>query len=283
MGWIAAFLEGYPELAVFLAIGIGYVFGGITFGGFAFGPVTGSLFAGLLIGQFAEAPVSPMAKSFLFLMFLFGIGYSVGPQFLQSLKKGGVQAVLMSVVCTVTGLATALTMARILGLDAGFAAGLLSGALTQSAAMGTATEAIGSLPLDEAAKAALVSHVAIADALCYVFGAAMRSSSRRRTSWCRRATFSRSADGARLSSRSSARGPRRSMTPNCSTSRSGAPTWSCRRPPSSERRWARSRTTDGPAASISAPSTGARRRCRSRQASRSNAATCCRSSAPMRA
>jgi putative transport protein len=172
MELIAHFLESYPELAVFLAIGVGYVFGDIKFGGFSFGPVTGSLFAGLLIGQLAEVPISPMAKSFLFLLFLFGIGYSVGPQFLSSLRKGGVQAVLMSLVCTVTGLVTALAAARVLGLDAGFAAGLLSGSLTQSAAMGTASEAIGSLPLDEATRALLVSHVAIADALCYVFGAA---------------------------------------------------------------------------------------------------------------
>jgi putative transport protein len=110
--WIASFLEAYPELAVFLAIGLGYVLGDIRFGGFAFGPVTGSLFAGLLIGQFAEVPVAPMAKAFLFLLFLFGIGYSVGPQFLQSLRRGGVQAVLMALVCTVTGLVTVFAIAR---------------------------------------------------------------------------------------------------------------------------------------------------------------------------
>ena len=58
-----------------------------------------------------------------------------------------------------------------LGLDPGFAAGLVSGALTESPAMGTATEAINSLPLPEAQRALYVAHIAVADAVCYLFGA----------------------------------------------------------------------------------------------------------------
>jgi putative transport protein len=120
----------------------------------------------------AEVPVSAMAKSFLFLLFLFGIGYSVGPQFLQAMRRGGLQSVLLALVCTSTGLAVSILVARVLGLDPGFAAGLLSGALTQSPAMGTATEALNALPLPEADRLRLIGHVAIADAVCYLFGAA---------------------------------------------------------------------------------------------------------------
>ena len=168
---IELFLVKYPDLALYLAIAVGYLIGNIRFGTFSFGPVTGSLFAGILIGQFAEVPVSSMTKSFLFLLFLFGIGYSVGPQFLQTLRKDGLKSVALALVCTTVGLGTALLVSRILGLDAGFAAGLLSGSLTQSPAMGTATEAIGSLPISEAARSQLVAHVAVADAVCYLFGA----------------------------------------------------------------------------------------------------------------
>jgi putative transport protein len=46
----------------------------------------------------------------------------------------------------------------------------MSGALTQSAAMGTATDAINGLALSEAERARLVAHVAVADAVCYIFG-----------------------------------------------------------------------------------------------------------------
>src|ERR671913_121890 len=108
---IETFLVAYPELALYLAIGIGYFIGSFTFGTFSFGPVTGSLFAGILIGQFADVPVSSMTKSFLFLLFLFGIGYSVGPQFLQSLKGNGFKPVLLALVVCVTGLAASLLVA----------------------------------------------------------------------------------------------------------------------------------------------------------------------------
>ena len=125
MVWVEQFLVKYPELAVFLAISIGYLVGSVKFGGFGLGPVTGSLFGGILIGQFAHVPVSAMAKSFLFLLFLFGIGYSVGPQFLQALRRDGIKPVLLAIVVCVTGLLTAIMVAKILGLDPGFAAGLL--------------------------------------------------------------------------------------------------------------------------------------------------------------
>lgn len=171
MDWVAGFLVKYPELVVFLAIALGYVIGGVKFGEFSFGPVTGSLVAGLAIGQLAEVPVSGMAKAFLFLLFLFGIGYSVGPQFLQALRQSGVKPLLLALVCALTGLGTVIVVARMLGLDPGFSAGLLSGGLTQSPAMGTATEAIGALALPDAEIDRLVAHVAIADAICYVFGA----------------------------------------------------------------------------------------------------------------
>ncbi len=171
MVWVEQFLVKYPELAVFLAISIGYLIGGMRLGGFSLGPVTGSLFAGILIGQVADVPIAGMAKSFLFLLFLFGIGYSVGPQFLQALKRDGMKPVLLAIVVCVTGLLAAIVVAKALDLDPGFAAGLLSGSLTESPAMGTATEAINALPLSDVDRARFVAHIAVADAVCYIFGA----------------------------------------------------------------------------------------------------------------
>ncbi|MGE8619785.1 MAG: aspartate-alanine antiporter, partial [Achromobacter spanius] len=76
MDYFSNMLQRYPELAVFLAIGLGYWVGGFKFRGVGFGPVTGSLLAGLLIGYFVRVPVSDTAKQVLFLLFMFGIGYS---------------------------------------------------------------------------------------------------------------------------------------------------------------------------------------------------------------
>src|SRR3954454_14699978 len=168
--WLEGFLVRYPELALFLVIAAGYWIGRFKGAGFGLGPVTGALFAGPLLGQFAHVPVSSMTKSFLFLLFLFGIGYSVGPQFMQALKRDGLKPVLLAVVVGVTGLIASIAIARALRLDPGFAAGLMSGALTQSAAMGTATDAVNSLPLPEADRARFVAHIAAADAICYIFG-----------------------------------------------------------------------------------------------------------------
>jgi putative transport protein len=168
--WLEQFLVRYPELALFLVIAAGYWIGSFKIGAFSLGPVTGALFAGLLVGHFAHVPVSAMTKSFLFLLFLFGVGYSVGPQFVLAMKRDGMKPVLLALVVGFTALATAVTVAKVLKLDPGFAAGLLSGALSQSAAMGTATDAVNGLAIPEAQRALFVSHIAVADAVCYIFG-----------------------------------------------------------------------------------------------------------------
>jgi Predicted Permease Membrane Region len=67
MAWFGDFLHRYPDLAVYLAVGLGYLIGGYKIKGFGLGPVTGSLFAGLLVGQVGHVPVSGTAKSILFL------------------------------------------------------------------------------------------------------------------------------------------------------------------------------------------------------------------------
>ncbi len=87
------------------------------------------------------------------------------------MQGDGLRWGLLAVVITCTGLGTGYAVARFLNLDPGFAGGLVSGALTESPAIGTATEAINALPLPEAERNRLVGHVAVADALCYVFGA----------------------------------------------------------------------------------------------------------------
>jgi len=167
--WFVSALRSNPELALFLAIGIGFWIGSFKLGSFSLGGVTGSLVAALLIGQF-NVEVPGLVKTVLFMLFLFGTGYSVGPQFFRSLKGDGLRALAFTIVHCGAGLGIAYTMARLLGLDLGMSAGLLSGGLTQSAAIGTAAEAIMALPIPEAERQLLASHIAVADALPYLFG-----------------------------------------------------------------------------------------------------------------
>ena len=171
MVWLTQILTKYPELAVYLALGIGYGIGSLKFRGFSLGGATGSLLAGILIGILVKVPVAGMARNVLFLLFMFGIGYSVGPKFFKAMKGAGWRFGVLGAFVPVVGLLTAWGVASLLKLDLGFAGGLVSGALTESPAIGTASEAIQALALPDETKHKLISHVAVADALCYVFGA----------------------------------------------------------------------------------------------------------------
>jgi putative transport protein len=172
MEWLGHLFEKYPEMAVYLAIGLGYLIGGLKFRGAGIGAVTGSLLGGILVGNFFHVPVSDTAKSILFLLFLFGIGYSVGPSFFRSMKGDGWRWGVLGVFMPFVGLMTAYLVARVLKLDLGFAAGMLSGSLTESPAIGTASEAIRGLAMADTQKQLLISHIAVADAVCYIFGTA---------------------------------------------------------------------------------------------------------------
>jgi putative transport protein len=170
MEWLAKIFTRYPEMGVYLAVGIGYLIGRVKFHGVGPGVVTGSLLGGIVIGNFFYVPVSDQAKAIVFLLFLFGIGYSVGPSFFQNLSGDGWRWILLGVFVPVVGLFTVYGVARVLGLDPGYSAGLLSGSLTESPVIGTASEAIRNLSLSEEQKQQLIGHVAVADAICYIFG-----------------------------------------------------------------------------------------------------------------
>jgi len=170
MDWIAKALHASPELAMFLVVALGYWIGNIKLGKFSLGTVTAALIAGLVVGQIG-VEMSRELRWGLFYLFLFANGYSAGPQFFRALKQDGIKPLVLSLTVTVVGLGTAYVMARLLKLDPGLSAGLVSGSLTQSSAIGTATDAIMNLALPLEQRKLFASHVAIADALTYLFGA----------------------------------------------------------------------------------------------------------------
>ena len=76
----------------------------------------------------------------------------------------------MAVFLAVTALVTVVICAKLFHLNKGLAAGLAGGALTQSAIIGTAGDAIARLGLPADQVKSLQSDVAIAYAVTYVFG-----------------------------------------------------------------------------------------------------------------
>ncbi|MFI7382921.1 aspartate-alanine antiporter [Streptomyces sp. NPDC049813] len=138
--------QPHPELLVFLTVALGFLFGKLRYRAIALGAVTGCLVAGLLLGAQFKVTVDGTVKNLFFTMFLFALGYKVGPQFFRGLKKDGLPQVVNAVVVCVTGLLVCWGFAALLGYGPGLSAGLLGGALTQSAVIGVAQDAIGNLP-----------------------------------------------------------------------------------------------------------------------------------------
>jgi len=167
--WFVSTLQHNAELAVFLALAIGYLVGPLKLGGFHLGNVTATLLAGVLVGQLA-IPISPPLKGFVFLLFLFAVGYKVGPQFFAGLKKDGLPQIIFAVFACVTGLVVSVVVATAVHFNMGQAAGLLAGALTQSAVIGTAGDAIARLQLDPQLTKSLQDQVAVGYAVTYIFG-----------------------------------------------------------------------------------------------------------------
>lgn len=163
--------QPYPELLIFLTVAFGFLLGKIRYKAIALGAVTGCLIAGLILGAWTEVEINGTVKSLFFVMFLFALGYKVGPQFFRGLKTDGLPQVLNAVVVCVSGLLVCWVFAAMLGYGPGLSAGLLGGALTQSAVIGVAQDAIGTLPgLSTGAAKNEENLVAIGYAVTYPLG-----------------------------------------------------------------------------------------------------------------
>lgn len=167
--WFIQTLRSYPEIAIFLSLAIGYYVGSFTFKGLGLGAVTATLLAAVVIGQL-DIPTPGPLKPFFFLMFLFAIGYGVGPQFVRGIAKDGLpQAIFAAIVC-VFCLGVPLICAKLAGYDLGAAAGFYAGSQTISASMGLATDAINRLALPADQTKALLDVMPVAYAVTYIFG-----------------------------------------------------------------------------------------------------------------
>lgn len=169
MEWIEHVLRDNPSLAVFLTLGIGFFIGQLKYKSFSLGTVTSVLLVGVVVGQL-DIPVPGPLKDVFFLLFLFSIGYSVGPQFFRALKGDGLKQVLFAVVVCVLCLLSTWGVAVCMGYNVGEAVGLLAGAQTMSAVIGVGTDTINSLSASAADKQQWLGMIPVCYAVTYVFG-----------------------------------------------------------------------------------------------------------------
>lgn len=162
-------LREYPALAVFLAVGLGFFIGKLRIGNFSLGSVTSVLIVAVIIGQL-EIPVSGPMKMFFFMMFLFSIGYSVGPDFFKSLRGSGARQALFAVVMSSFIFAVTLGIACVMGYTKGETIGLFSGSQTCSSLLGVGGEAITRLKLGAAETKQQLDIIPVCYAVTYIFG-----------------------------------------------------------------------------------------------------------------
>jgi putative transport protein len=129
-----------PILTAFLAIGLGYLVGQISIGGFSLG-VGAVLFVGLAIGAFApKAQITgPIGLTGL-IMFLYGIGILYGRQFFEGMVGAGQKYNLLALVACLAGLLVALGLGRIFGIKIGHTLGIYAGSMTSTATLQAALD-----------------------------------------------------------------------------------------------------------------------------------------------
>ncbi len=171
MEWVIHLLRQHSELAIFLTIAAGFWIGKMKIKQFSLGIVTSVLLVGVLVGQLNITIEEPV-KSVFFLLFLFAIGYKVGPQFFRGLKKDGLPQVGFAALMCIGCLIITWLLAILMGYNAGEAAGLLAGAQTISAVIGVAEDTINGLNISSSQKSDMINIIPVAYAVTYIFGTA---------------------------------------------------------------------------------------------------------------
>ena len=167
--YLGDILRNYPTLAVFLTVGLGFLLGRVRIGSFSLGSVTAVLLVGVIVGQF-EIPMSGPLKTVFFMMFLFSIGYSVGPEFFKSLRGTGLKQVLFAILMSMSCFAVTIAISYIMGYSKGETVGLFSGSQTCSSLIGVGSEAIMKLPIDQGIKDKEIAIIPVCYAVTYIFG-----------------------------------------------------------------------------------------------------------------
>lgn len=162
-------LRSTPVLALFLTLGLGFFIGKIRIGNFSLGSVTSVLLVGVVIGQL-EIPLPSALKTVFFMLFLFSIGYNVGPDFFKSLRGSGARQALFAVIMSGCCFGITLLLSWWFGYSKGETVGLFSGSQTCSSLLGVGSDAISRLGLPEAELKSELNIIPVCYAVTYIFG-----------------------------------------------------------------------------------------------------------------
>jgi len=172
--WFAA----NPYILLFFVVGGAVLLGKATIKGYGLGMVASAIVVGAGLSAWASTygvkmGLDNFAKSLFYYLFMYGVGLRVGPSFINSLKGDGLKFTFLAIFCSVLGLFGAVALSKAFSLPDGAAGGILAGAMTMSAAIGSAEEAVrqGVFKLVDGQTAEQVSGmIALSYGLTYIWG-----------------------------------------------------------------------------------------------------------------
>jgi putative transport protein len=158
--------------------GLGLLLGALTWRGIYLG-AAGCLFVGmawgvLFWGERAQDPevhhVIHVVREFGLILFVYAIGLTVGPGFVERLKAQGLVWNLLAVVVVLGGVAAAVVLGRAMSLGEPLTVGLLCGAVTNTPSLAAAQQTMGQMADGSASAAAMVGQASAGYALAYPLG-----------------------------------------------------------------------------------------------------------------
>ena len=172
--WFAA----NPYILLFFVVGGAVAVGKISVKGYGLGMVAAAIVVGAGLSAWASTygvkmGLDNFAKSLFYYLFMYGVGLRVGPSFINSLKGDGMKFTVLAVFCSMLGLVGVVALTKLMSLPDGAAGGILAGAMTMSAAIGSAEEAVkqGVFKLAQGQTAEQVSGmIALSYGLTYIWG-----------------------------------------------------------------------------------------------------------------
>jgi len=175
---ILQWLASNQFILLFFVVAGAVLLGKGTIKGYGFGMVASAIIVGAGLSAWASTygikmSLDAFAKSLFYYLFMYGVGLRVGPSFINSLKGDGLKFTFLAVFCSILGLVGAVGFSRLMDLPAGAAGGILAGAMTMSATIGSAEEAVkqGVFKLAEGQTFEQVSGmIALSYGLTYIWG-----------------------------------------------------------------------------------------------------------------
>jgi putative transport protein len=172
--WLAA----NPYILLFFTVGGAVLLGKVSIKGYGLGMVASAIVVGAGVAAWASTygikmELNNFTKSLFYYLFMYGVGLRVGPSFINSLKGDGLKFTFLAIFCSALGLLGAVLLTKMWDLPDGAAGGILAGAMTMSAAIGSAEEAVrqGAFPLDPGQTFEQVSGmIALSYGLTYIWG-----------------------------------------------------------------------------------------------------------------